>query len=113
MGAKVKHSGFELWVKCMAGEDKAWAEMKKYQIRDVNLLVGLYEKFLPWIKNHPNRAVIDGRPEGCISCGSENLQSRGFETTGAGRYRRFKCTVCGKWQRGSKSVTSGVYRNVV
>ena len=113
MGSKVKHSGFELWVRCMAGDDKAWAEMKRYQIQDVNLLVGLYEKFLPWIKNHPNRAVIDGRPEGCISCGSESLQSRGFDTTGAGQYRRFKCMACGKWQRGSRSVVSGVYRNVV
>jgi hypothetical protein len=58
MGAKVKHSGFELWIKCLAGDDKAWREMKKYQIQDVNLLVGLYEKFLPWIKNHPNRALL-------------------------------------------------------
>src|SRR6056297_2027665 len=30
VGAKVQHSGFELWVKCMADDKKAWAEMKKY-----------------------------------------------------------------------------------
>ena len=24
VGAKVKHSGFDLWLKCMAGDDKAW-----------------------------------------------------------------------------------------
>jgi uncharacterized protein YprB with RNaseH-like and TPR domain len=48
VGAKVKHSGFSLWIKCMEGDDKAWAEMKKYQIQDVNLLVDLYEKLLPW-----------------------------------------------------------------
>ena len=112
LGAKVKHAGFELWVKCMAGDAKAWAEMKRYQIQDVNLLVGLYEKFLPWIKNHPNRAVIDGRPDGCVSCGSENLHARGVETTGTGQYRRFKCTACGKWQRGSKSFASGTYRPI-
>lgn len=49
VGAKVKHSGFELWIDCMAGVDKAWREMKKYQIQDVELLDKLYEVLLPWL----------------------------------------------------------------
>lgn len=49
VGAKVKHSGFELWLDCMAGVDKAWREMKKYQIQDVELLDKLYEVLLPWL----------------------------------------------------------------
>jgi uncharacterized protein YprB with RNaseH-like and TPR domain len=48
VGAKVKHSGFKLWLRCMEGDNKAWAEMKKYQLQDVNLLVDLYELLLPW-----------------------------------------------------------------
>jgi DNA polymerase elongation subunit (family B) len=112
MGAKVKHSGFELWIKCLAGDEKAWREMKKYQIQDVNLLVGLYERFLPWIKNHPNRAIIDNKPEGCVSCGAESLHSRGTETTGSGMYQRFQCQACGKWQRGSKSLGTSKMRAV-
>ena len=48
VGAKVKHSGFKLWIDCMAGDDKAWKEMKKYQVQDVNLLIDLYEILLPW-----------------------------------------------------------------
>lgn len=48
VGSKVKHSGFKLWLRCMAGEDKAWREMKKYQIQDVTLLVDLYDILLPW-----------------------------------------------------------------
>lgn len=48
VGSKVKHSGFSLWIKCMEGDRKAWSEMKKYQIQDVNLLVELYDKLLPW-----------------------------------------------------------------
>jgi uncharacterized protein YprB with RNaseH-like and TPR domain len=48
VGAKVKHSGFKLWIDCMAGDSKAWAEMKKYQIQDVNLLIDLYDVLLPW-----------------------------------------------------------------
>jgi len=48
VGAKVKHSGFQLWIDCMEGNDKAWKEMKKYQLQDVNLLVDLYDILLPW-----------------------------------------------------------------
>lgn len=49
VGAKVKHSGFELWIDCMEGKDKAWREMRKYQIQDVELLDKLYEVLLPWL----------------------------------------------------------------
>lgn len=48
VGAKVKHSGFQLWLDCMAGDEKAWREMKKYQLQDVNLLIDLYYELLPW-----------------------------------------------------------------
>lgn len=48
VGAKVKHSGFDLWIDCMDGKDKAWREMRKYQIQDVELLDKLYEVLLPW-----------------------------------------------------------------
>jgi len=49
VGAKVKHSGFSLWLRCMEGDRKAWKEMKEYQIQDVNLLVDLYDILLPWL----------------------------------------------------------------
>jgi uncharacterized protein YprB with RNaseH-like and TPR domain len=103
VGAKVQHSGFDLWVKCMAGDKKAWAEMKKYQVQDVNLLVDLYEKLKPWIPNHPNRKLYDQLVVGCVVCGSQKLQSRGYEVSSTGRYRRFQCTDCGKWQKSKKA----------
>jgi uncharacterized protein YprB with RNaseH-like and TPR domain len=49
VGAKVKHSGFDLWIGCMEGNSKSWSEMKKYQIQDVNLLEELYQVLLPWL----------------------------------------------------------------
>jgi uncharacterized protein YprB with RNaseH-like and TPR domain len=48
VGAKVKHSGFSLWIRCMDGDNNAWKEMKKYQLQDVNLLSDLYYVLLPW-----------------------------------------------------------------
>ncbi len=106
-GAKVKHSGFDLWVGCMAGDEKSWREMKKYQIQDVNLLVGLYEKFLPWIKSHPTHA-LEGAS--CINCGSGHLQSRGLAKTTTAVYQRYQCQECGRWMRGSKALLTSKMR---
>ena len=35
---KVTHSGFQLWLDCLAGDTKAWATMKRYNRKDVTLL---------------------------------------------------------------------------
>lgn len=104
LAGKVQHSGHELWIKCMAGDDKAWAEMRRYQVQDVNLLLGIYERLRPWIPNHPHIGVHDGLESGCPACGSQNVQRRGTAKTGAGSYARFQCQACGKWARGKTRV---------
>lgn len=116
VGQKVKHSGFDLWIQCMAGQEKAWREMKKYQIQDVNLLIDLYEKLKPWMKSvhHPNASLYsDGPKDGCVVCGSENLQRRGFEKTNAGVYQRWQCQKCGKWMKtAAKEGESSKFRSL-
>lgn len=113
VGAKVAHTGFDLWLKCMAGDNKAWAMMRKYQIQDVDLLVDLYEILKPWMgTQHPNTALYDGKPDGCIVCGSSELTIRGRSYTSAGSYARYVCKTCGKWQRGSKSDATTANRNI-
>jgi DNA polymerase elongation subunit (family B) len=109
VGAKVKHSGFQLWLDCMAGNAKAWKEMKEYQIQDVNLLIDLYHILLPWIKNHPHIAASEGNPEGCKNCGSEDLMKYGYRYTSTGKYQRLFCRGCGFSLRGAL-VTSGKLR---
>ena len=104
VGAKVQHTGFDLWLGCMAGDDKSWREMKKYQIQDVNLLIDLYEKLLPWIK-HPSVAANDMIEDGCTNCGGTSIHSRGLNATDAGNYRRYQCADCKTWMRG-KTVES-------
>jgi uncharacterized protein YprB with RNaseH-like and TPR domain len=70
VGAKVKHSGFKLWLRCMDGDNKAWAEMKKYQVQDVNLLAELYDVLLPWFvtsgraTSKDKQAIIEAELDG-------------------------------------------------
>jgi len=111
VGGKVKHSGFDLWLGCMAGKSTSWAEMRKYQIQDVELLVGMHDILKPWIKNYPNVSINPHEPE-CTACASPNLQKRGFEQTQTMRYQRYHCRDCGKWNRArlgqSISATRGI-----
>lgn len=112
VGSKVQHSGFDLWIGCMAGDDKAWNKMKEYQIQDVNLLIDLYEKLKPWIKNHPHSALYNGIDGGCSNCSSVNIQRRGFSRTITATYQRFQCQDCGKWLRGDKAIEKTTYKSI-
>jgi DNA polymerase elongation subunit (family B) len=108
---KVQHSGHDLWVRCMAGDEKAWATMRRYNRGDVVLTEQLYERLLPWIHNHPSVALGHG-VEGCNRCGSENLQKRGFDTTQLGKFQRLQCMDCGGWLRSGKRIDSVDARGV-
>mgnify|MGYP002654223612 CR=1 FL=1 len=112
VGAKVQHSGFDLWIGCMAGDNKSWGKMKEYQIQDVNLLIDLYEKLKPWIKNHPHAALHEGIEGGCSNCASVNIQRRGYARTITATYQRFQCTDCGKWLRGDKAIEKTTYKSI-
>lgn len=102
LGSKFKHAGFELWVKCMAGDADAWVEMEKYNVQDVLLLEKVYYKLLPWINSHPSHAVYKGSNV-CPSCGGSHLQRRGWSYTQASKFQRFQCTSCGAWHRSKKA----------
>lgn len=103
IGEKVRHEGFELWVKCMAKDQKAWARMKVYNMHDVVLLEKLYDRILPWITNHPNRSAYLERPA-CTNCGSSEVTKRGYAVTRQMKYQRYQCQNCGTWSRGTKSI---------
>lgn len=103
VGAKINNGGFDLWVRCMAGDMAAWDLMKAYNIQDVDLLEQVYLKLRPFIANHPDLAAVHptGNSETCSSCLSTNLTKRGFSLTKTGRKQRFQCGDCGSWSVGA------------
>lgn len=107
IGKKVKHRGFELWVQCMAGNSDAWDEMEEYNKHDVHLLEDVYQRFLPWIRNHPNRALYENNGDiVCPHCGHAHFQRRGYAYTSMGKYQRYQCSGCGHWFRDRKAERS-------
>ena len=101
---KVKHEGFELWTKCLAGDPKAWKKMQKYNERDVTLLEDLYELLQPWIPSHPSHAAFTGEHV-CPACGGSDLKRRGFAYTAVSKFDQWLCSSCGKWSRSTHRET--------
>jgi len=103
VGQKEGHEGFELWVKCMNKDPDAWLKMEAYNKQDVVLLEKVYYEFLPWIKNHPNKALVKNEGMVCPSCGSHDVSRRGFNLTKTGKYQRYQCNSCGTWSSSRKT----------
>jgi len=96
LGNKIENGGMKLWRGCMNGDMKSWKLMKKYNKQDVVLLEKVYFKLLPWMVDHPNISLLQGK-NGCPNCGSFNLERRGFNYTRASKSQRWLCRDCGSW----------------
>lgn len=98
IGTKLATGGFELWAKCLEGDQEAWAKMEEYNCQDVVVLEELYERLLPWIKDHPNLG-IGSSDHVCPNCGSTKLHRRGKARASTYTYQRYQCQDCGTWSR--------------
>lgn len=90
--------GFELWLAVMADDKKAWQQMIKYNVQDVELLEQVYLKLRPWIEKHPH-AGLENAQRACPKCGGEALQRRGKSVSASGTYLRYQCMSCGGWSQ--------------
>ncbi len=112
LGAKTAHTGFQLWVDCMAGKEKAWSLMRKYNKQDVVITEKLYDKLLPWIPNHPTVGLYDDIEDSCPNCGSTNLRREGKAYTSVSVFQRYQCMDCSKWLRGGKRLNGADIRSM-
>lgn len=101
----VKKGGTEWpgwWLRVMQGDMTALADMAKYCKKDVLATEELYKRLLPFDNAHPR---IMARAT-CPTCGGE-IAYRGFAFVLDHKYRRFSCTICGKWSRERTAVKEG------
>lgn len=89
-----KFAGFELWKECLAGNPKAWAEMRKYNRQDIVTLEALYKRLAPWEPSVQFNVYAD-EPENKCNCGSTKFTASGFHLTNRSKHRRYKCNGCG------------------
>ena len=93
-----------LWMRILKGDSSALAEMKKYNIQDVEVQAEVYMALLPFIENHPNMNVILGSDTIlCKNCGSNHLHKHGDYRNNTSTYQRYKCQDCGSITRDKKA----------
>ncbi len=105
---KLKHKefpGHEMWVECLAGNQKAWAAMEKYNKYDVLALEELYHILIPW-DNSINFNLYHDETDHVCKCGSTSFAKNGFYYTSAGKYQKHKCKQCGAEIRDKQNLFS-------
>ena len=103
LSGKIKTT-FDLWKRCVAGDESALAMMQKYNKQDVLALEELYVKIRPWIKGHPNMGLFYDKPTTvCPNCGSGKINWGGEYRTQVGVYDTYRCESCGAIGRNRKT----------
>jgi hypothetical protein len=97
-----KFPGNRLWDAYLEGNKEAWAEMKAYNIRDVDSTEQVWDALLPWWTiGRPSIATNDE----CPVCGHDHLVERGTVQPAQVRtYQLYECAHCGAFSRGGQSV---------
>jgi hypothetical protein len=109
IGSKI-HTEFDLWARCMKGDEDALTEMETYNKHDVEILEEVYLKLRPYIKNHPNVTLYDDNisSDRCTSCGSDHLVADGHYFTSTGKFPVYRCEECGSLVRGRKAIKRAI-----
>lgn len=97
IGRKINTGGFALWLGCEAGDKKSWDKMKRYNRYDVILLEKVYKHMMPFMRNHPNVALMDGNLRHCPNCGGSNLIRQGYHYTRTTATQQYQCKDCHSW----------------
>lgn len=92
---------FDLWARCMKGDEEALAYMEDYNCQDVIVLEEVYLKLRPFAKGHPNLDLYtDDAEPSCPHCGSKHIEliKDKFFYTQSVKYETYRCE-CGAISR--------------
>ena len=100
LGSKLATTGWDTWRRCIEGDPKAWAALKRYNKRDVSLLEQVFERLRPWNPNPPDLRAYSGDKLSCPVCQSGNIQRRGVNVAKTRKTQRMHCQSCSHWFSG-------------
>lgn len=97
-----KFPGFVLWRECLARNNAAWEEMRKYNNHDVLSTEELYLKIRAWApENVPKVYQVTDKAGQCSTCGFIGPMRKGKpRLVKKGVYQQHLCPSCGSWQKG-------------
>ena len=96
VGAKLEHEGFDMWVKCMQGDEEALNNMVEYCDMDIIVLEDVYLTMQNYIKNNTHTGTHNGKLKAsCPNCGSEDISLLKNNFTALGTIKRqIECNSC-------------------
>ena len=96
VGAKIKHSGFDMWVQVMKGDKEAMQEMVTYCEGDIVVLEDVFLTMQNYIKTNTHAGVINNNLKySCPSCGGEHPILLKNNVTSMGTIKRLmECGDC-------------------
>jgi hypothetical protein len=100
-------TNFDLWKRCMLGDEEALKYMVEYNMKDVEILEEVYLKMRPYMKAHPNVSLFnDDTSKQCTCCGSRNISEIEGKLyyTSVGAYEMYRCNSCSGVSRGRKTI---------
>jgi predicted PolB exonuclease-like 3'-5' exonuclease/rubredoxin len=97
VGAKLEHEGFNMWVKCMKGDEEALKKMIEYWEMDIVVLEDVFFTMQNYIKPNVHAGVLGNNLKySCPVCGSENVEFLNINVTPLGTIKRLmQCKDCG------------------
>jgi len=92
---------FELWERCVSGDQSGLDEMLEYNKHDIFGLEDLYITERPWIKGPVNLSMyVDNNKPYCPNCLSKEIKTLSKPyVTPAGSYESYRCMSCGTIMR--------------
>lgn len=99
-----KFAGWRLWSECLKGNEAAWDELKRYNIKDILSTEELYTKIKAWAPEHfPKVFPLTKKSTHCGTCAYKGKMIEGPPRHAqVYKYRQNRCPKCGAWQRGTK-----------
>lgn len=96
---KLKHEGWDLWVKVSKRQKPSQNKMFRYCKRDVLALESAFKKLRRFVSNLPNYNIYKAikKPKFCSNCGSSKIHSEGTRQTKTKINNRYRCYDCGSW----------------
>ena len=101
---KMEHFGFDLWKKCMDGDEASWETMLAYNKKDVIELEKIYLELRPWDNRSPSISIFQEDPSMCCTkCGSKNIVYKKDVYTNTREFKLYQCNDCNGWSRSRSS----------
>lgn len=97
----------------MAGDEKAQATMRRYNVGDVKITEQAYDRLRGYLPGHPHIGEILVDERRCNQCGSANLERNGITRAVVIDYVLFRCSDCGANVKGTKHSRQAVTRGAV